>query len=121
MKAFSTVGSAKKILTSCAAFLVCLVRVVITLNFLRSARADVLVSPIVKAGRFRYGWLFTGFCLAAANSVSPLRRSVHQAVAFAGGSALPGKSIAATPVKSDPGTFFARCGWRLQVFVDITK
>jgi hypothetical protein len=50
MKAFSTVGSAKKILTNCAAFLVCPVRVVITLNFLRFAHADVIVAPVIKAG-----------------------------------------------------------------------
>jgi hypothetical protein len=46
-----------------------------------------------------YGWLFTGFCLAAANSVRPLRRSVDRAVVSAQVSARQAKSIAATPVK----------------------
>jgi hypothetical protein len=46
-----------------------------------------------------YCWLFMGFCLAAANSVSPLRRPVHQAVAFPRVSAFPGKSIAAAPAR----------------------
>jgi hypothetical protein len=49
-----------------------------------------------------YGWLFTGFCLAAANSVSPLRRSVDQGVASARASAFPAKSITATPVRVAP-------------------
>jgi hypothetical protein len=46
-----------------------------------------------------YGWLFTGFCLAAANSASPSRRSVPQRVAVAQASAFSGDSIAATPVE----------------------
>jgi len=46
-----------------------------------------------------YGWLFTGFCLAAANTVGPLRRSVPRGVAFARVSEFPGKSIAASPVR----------------------
>ena len=45
-----------------------------------------------------YGWLFTGFCLAAANTVRPLRRSIHQAVVSAQVSAFKAKSIAAVPV-----------------------
>ena len=55
-----------------------------------------------------YGWLFTGFCLAAANSVSPLRRSVHQGVAFARVSAFPGKSIDGTPVRVGRQVFSRR-------------
>ena len=55
-----------------------------------------------------YGWLFTGFCLAAANSVSPLRRSVHQGVAFARVSAFPGKSIDETPVRVGRQVFSRR-------------
>jgi hypothetical protein len=42
-----------------------------------------------------YGWLFTGFCLAAANSVKPLRRSVYQRVVSAQVSAFQAKSISA--------------------------